>query len=106
MNTIQIIGKHSPLLATALEHNKAVEINPENVKTAINELLKVVLEEYTNKIVDKVKLNITEDDDTKKAKTYKPDIEYLSEVSSSVKVTIDKKSITNQLPLMLKELGI
>lgn len=43
INIQAIIGKHSPLLAAALEHNKSTEINPENVKAAIKEIIEAVI---------------------------------------------------------------
>lgn len=44
INIQAIIGKHSPLLAAALEHNKPTEINPENVKAAIKEIVEAVID--------------------------------------------------------------
>jgi hypothetical protein len=69
------------------------------------EEFKQLLQDYTDKIVEKVKLEINEDGESKKAKTYKADIDYLSEVSGDLKVKIDKESITAQLPKFLKEKG-
>lgn len=44
INILQIIGKHSPLLAAAIEHNKSTEINPENVKLVIKEIVEAVVD--------------------------------------------------------------
>lgn len=48
INVVQLIGKHSPLLAAALEHNKPTEINPENVRAFIKDFAEILINKCAN----------------------------------------------------------
>lgn len=73
-------------------------------KDLMEEYAKQLLEEYTNRIVEKVKLEITEDGQIKKSKTYKANIDYLSEIGGDLKVKVNKESIISQLEPFIKSL--
>lgn len=44
INIIQLVGKHSPLLAAAIEHSKSTEVYGENIKAAIKEIVEAVID--------------------------------------------------------------
>lgn len=67
------------------------------------EELKQLLEEYTNRIVENHYLNIDGIGEKSNGQKYIVDE---GNHYCETEITVDKDSITNQLPLMLKELGI
>lgn len=88
INIQAIIGKHSPLLAAALEHNKPTEINPENVKAAIKEIVEAVIDKCNQKSL----LSLTDYHTMKKATVE----EYtcgLKNNEPALVIEVDKQSI-------------
>lgn len=59
INILTIIGKHSPLLEVAIKYNIPTEVNPENVKAAIKEIVETVI----SKCAERVQFGSVEDAD-------------------------------------------
>jgi hypothetical protein len=82
----QILSEHSKNYG-AIEHNPRAVVKASEALDAMKECAKQILEEYTNRIVENAFV------------THK-------ETSNGDEYIVNKESITSQLPLMLKELGI
>jgi hypothetical protein len=110
----QILSKHSKNYAMIEDNPRAIVKASEAIE-ANKEYTKQLLEEYTNKIVENVGLTTTYIDDVYDSNfedTTLPNEEIFLITDgdgmpyAANKVTINKESITSQLGLMLKELGI